>query len=54
MRERKKKTQPPCLMKLQTKKVSDELALNYCLISIIMHVNSISNGLQLSGGRKHL
>lgn len=41
-------------MKLQTKKVSDELALNYCLISIIMHVNSISNGLQLSGGRKHL
>lgn len=36
------------------KKVSDELALNYCLISIIMHVNSISNELPLSGGRKHL
>lgn len=32
------------------KMVSDELALNYCLISIIMHVNSISNELQLSGG----
>lgn len=39
---------------LLTKMVSDELALNYCLISIIMHVNSISNELQLSGGRKHL
>lgn len=36
------------------KNVSDELALNYRLISIIMHVNSISNELQLSEGRKHL
>ncbi len=50
-----KKTPTAMLDEITDKKmVSDELALNYCLISIIMHVNSISNELQLSGGRKHL
>lgn len=49
-------TNPNCMLdEIRDKKmVSDELPLNYCLISIIMHVNSISNELQLSGGRKHL
>lgn len=53
--QEKKQTLSTLLDEITDKKmVSDELALNYCLISIIMHVNSISNELQLSGGRKHL
>lgn len=52
---KKNKPQPPCFIFIADKKwVSDELTLNYYLISIIMHVNGISNELQLSGGRKHL
>lgn len=56
-RNMREKTNPTATLDEITDKkkmVSDELALNYCLISIIMHVNSISNELQLSGGRKHL
>lgn len=55
MQEKTKTNLSSTLDEITDKKmVSDELALNYRLISIIMHVNSISNELQLSGGRQHL